>query len=111
LVSRCIKILSFRNPSNPTVFAAASSNGIVDFWNLSQSLDEPVSGSAGIPISDPRAQAVNKLRWSYDGRRLGIAVSDQVQIIAVSEEIWRGRADDESRMMHHLTTRGFLEEL
>jgi len=97
------------NPVNPTVFAAASSNGVLDFWNLAHSLDEPISGSTGISVSDPKTQAVNKLKWSYDGRRLGIAISDQLHVLGVSEDVFRGKAEDEARMMHHLEARGYLE--
>ena len=98
-----------RNPSNPTVFATASSNGALDFWNLSYSLDEPISGSSGIGVAEP-TQAVNKLKWSLDGRRIAIAASDQLHVLGVSEELWRPKADDEARMMHHLTSRGFLDD-
>jgi len=112
------------SPTNPTVFATASSNGTLGLWNLATSLDEPLSGSDGIPLESstnesastsstslgptPRNYALNKIRWSEDGKRLAVASGDELHIVGVTEDVSKGKSEDEGRMMSNLTARGFL---
>lgn len=101
------------SPMHPAVFATASSNGSLGLWNLASSLDEPISGSEGIVIdtddtSTPRG--LNKIRWSADGRRIVVASADELNVLAMSEEISRPKGDEDGRMMSNLISRGLLEE-
>ena len=65
---------------HPSVFATASSNGTLNFWNLASSIDEPVTGVGGVAVEktiDPSSPSpgVNKIKWSADGRRIAAPCS------------------------------------
>merc|ERR1712154_326197 len=91
------------NPAHPSIFASASSNGTVGLWNLASSLDEPITGSEGISLNnlsdsdsadvkttfDSENTAVNKIKWSMDGRRLAVTSGDCLHVLAMSDEIWK----------------------
>uniref|UniRef100_A0A7S2H4K4 Dynein intermediate chain n=1 Tax=Helicotheca tamesis TaxID=374047 RepID=A0A7S2H4K4_9STRA len=100
------------SPTHPSVFATASSNGSLGIWNLASSLDEPISGSEGIVVDKDSASAhgLNKLKWSSDGRRIVVASSDRLHVLGMSEDVWKPKGDEDARMMHNLTSRGFLDE-
>lgn len=100
------------SPTHPSQFATASSNGTMGLWNLASSLDEPVSGLEGIVV-EPDAtsgRGLNKLKWSSDGRRILVASADRVHVLGMSEDALRQKGDEETRMMHNLTSRGLLVE-
>ena len=121
-----------RNPVHPSIFATASSNGTIGLWNLAISLDEPITGSEGIcltgltdsssaenmntttsavPLSTSKSnKAVNKIKWSLDGRRLAVASGDSLHVLAMSDEIWKPNGDEEVRLMSNLRSRGYLNE-
>jgi len=59
-------------------------------WNLATSLEEPTSQPDGISIHKvmgQNCQAVNKLQWSLDGKRLAVTTGDQLHILGVSEDV------------------------
>mmetsp|Transcript_9727 Transcript_9727/g.13750 ORF Transcript_9727/g.13750 Transcript_9727/m.13750 type:complete len:689 (-) Transcript_9727:785-2851(-) len=98
------------SPTHPALFATASSNGTMGLWNLASSLDEPISGSEGIVV-EPDAtsgRGLNKLKWSSDGRRILVASADRVHVLSMSEEATRKKGDEETKLMHQLTSRGLL---
>ena len=100
---------------HPSVFASASSNGRIFFWNLATSIDEPVTGANGIAIeseTDPSfsSSAVNKLKWSVDGRRIAAACSDKLHVLGLSEDLWKPNGDEDARLMNSLKSRGLLDE-
>ena len=100
---------------HPSVFATASSNGSIAFWNMAASIDEPVTGLDGITVeknSDPMSSSrgVNKLRWSADGRRIAAACSDTLHVLGLSEELWKPKGDEEVRLMSNLKTRGLFDD-
>lgn len=99
------------SPTHPSLFATASSNGSMGLWNLASSLDEPVSGSEGIVVEPDAAsgRGLNKLKWSSDGRRMLAASADRVHVLNMSEDALRQKGDEDTRMMHNLTSRGMLE--
>ena len=104
-------------PANPSVFATASSNGTVNIWNLASAVDQPVSGTEGVPVaaggggpaSSP-SDGINRLQWSPDGRRMAVASGDKLHVLAVGEEVWRSKGDEDSRVMNNLLSRGLIEE-
>jgi hypothetical protein len=95
-------------------------------------LDEPITGSEGIcltgltdsssaenmntttsavPLSTSKNnKAVNKIKWSLDGRRLAVASGDSLHVLAMSDEIWKPNGDEEVRLMSNLRSRGYLNE-
>jgi dynein intermediate chain len=100
---------------HPSVFATASSNGTLAFWNLASSIDEPVTGLDGIAVektADPSSsqRGVNKLKWSADGRRIAAACSDTLYVLGMSEDLWKPNGDEEVRLMSNLKGRGLLDE-
>mmetsp|Transcript_29786 Transcript_29786/g.43529 ORF Transcript_29786/g.43529 Transcript_29786/m.43529 type:complete len:655 (+) Transcript_29786:155-2119(+) len=99
-------------PTHPSVFATASSNGSLGLWNLASSLDEPISGTEGIFVdkASGSAQGLNKIKWSLDGRRIVAASADRLHVLGMSEDVWKPKGDEDARMMHNLTSRGFLDE-
>mmetsp|Transcript_8626 Transcript_8626/g.15655 ORF Transcript_8626/g.15655 Transcript_8626/m.15655 type:complete len:805 (-) Transcript_8626:204-2618(-) len=107
------------SPVHPSIFATASSNGTLNIWNLATSLDEPISGTEGIPIdsniagggdSTASRQGLNRLQWSSDGRRMAVASGDKLHVLGVGEEVWKSKGDEEGRVMHHLLSRGLIQE-
>jgi dynein intermediate chain len=107
-----------RSPVHPSIFATASSNGTINIWNLATTLDQPVSGTEGIPINggahgDPSSssyQGLNRLQWSSDGRRLAVASGDKLQVLSVGEHVWKVKGDEEGRVMHNLISRGLIQQ-
>ena len=76
--------------------------------SLSESLSsEKASGI--IPLKN-NSKAVNKIKWSHDGRRLAVASGDSIYMLAMSDEIWKPIGDEEVRLMSNLRSRGFLNE-
>eukprot|EP00549_Striatella_unipunctata_P018874 CAMPEP_0118689228 /NCGR_PEP_ID=MMETSP0800-20121206/9369_1 /TAXON_ID=210618 ORGANISM="Striatella unipunctata, Strain CCMP2910" /NCGR_SAMPLE_ID=MMETSP0800 /ASSEMBLY_ACC=CAM_ASM_000638 /LENGTH=629 /DNA_ID=CAMNT_0006586595 /DNA_START=57 /DNA_END=1947 /DNA_ORIENTATION=+ len=92
---------------NPSLFAAASSNGTLSLWNLATSLETPISGSDGIKLDEDLS--LNKLKWSADGRRLIVTSGDKVRVLGISEDVARPKGDENERMMGNLASRGFLQ--
>lgn len=104
------------SPTHPSLFATAAGNGTLGFWNLASSLDEPLSGSKGISIKEATGGScsdvgvLNKISWSADGRSLAVADSDRLHVLGLSEDVARPKGDEETKMMNHLKSRGFLDE-
>ena len=105
------------SPTNPSIFATASCKGTLGLWNLASDLDEPLTGSEGIPIeidADSSSFAsrggLNKLKWSADGRRIAVASADRLHVLGMTDEVSKPKADDEATMINNLTSRGFLDE-
>ncbi|KAL3772142.1 hypothetical protein ACHAW5_000197, partial [Stephanodiscus triporus] len=92
-------------PVHPSIFATASSNGTINIWNLASTLDQPVSGTEGIPIDgsaigDPSSSScrgLNRIQWSSDGRRLAVASGDKLHVLGVGEHVWKAKGDEEGR--------------
>jgi dynein intermediate chain len=113
--------LFVRSPVHPSIFATASSNGTLNFWNLASTLEQPVSGTDGIPIesgtcgasvdmTSSARQGLNRIQWSADGRRLAVASGDKLHILGVGEHVWKAKGDEESRVMHNLMSRGLIHQ-
>mmetsp|Transcript_22859 Transcript_22859/g.47702 ORF Transcript_22859/g.47702 Transcript_22859/m.47702 type:complete len:819 (-) Transcript_22859:189-2645(-) len=105
------------SPIHPSIFATASSNGTLNIWNLATSLDQPISGTDGIPIDGGSAddsatsrQGLNRLQWSADGRRMAVASGDKLHVLGVGEDVWKSKGDEEGRVMHNLVSRGLIQE-
>mmetsp|Transcript_676 Transcript_676/g.863 ORF Transcript_676/g.863 Transcript_676/m.863 type:complete len:136 (+) Transcript_676:432-839(+) len=103
------------SPMHPSIFATASSNGTLAFWNLATSIDEPISGQNGVAVekisdTSSTSRGVNKLKWSADGRRIAAACSDTLYVLGMSEELWKPNGDEEVRLMSNLKIRGLLGE-
>ncbi|KAL3827180.1 hypothetical protein ACHAXA_006735 [Cyclostephanos tholiformis] len=106
------------SPVHPSIFATASSNGTINIWNLAITLDQPVSGTEGIPIdggapgnpSSSSYQGLNRLQWSSDGRRLAVASGDKLHVLSVGEHAWKAKGDEEGRVMHNLISRGLIQQ-
>jgi len=105
------------SPVHPSIFATASSNGTLGLWNLATSLDEPITGPDGVSVEDgaggdapSSSHALNKIKWSQDGRRIVAASYDTLHVFGMAEEVWKPNADDETRMMNNLKGRGLLCE-
>ena len=111
--------LSCRSPVHPSIFVIASSNSTLNIWNLVTSLDEPISGTEGIPIDSNSAdiestsssrQGLNRLQWPLDGRHMAVVLGDKLHILGVGEEVWKSKGDEEARVMHNLVSRGLIQE-
>lgn len=112
-VSHVICQNSFRSPIHPSIFATASSNGAISFWNLASSIDEPITGVEGISIektsdSSISQRGLNKLQWSADGRRIAAACADTLYVLGLSDELWKPNGDESVRMMDRMRDRGLL---
>lgn len=105
------------NPNHPTVFATASSNGTLGLWNLATSLDEPITGLQGLLLekSDENphqpSHGVNKIKWSRDGKRIAAACSDTVHVLGITEELWKPKGNEGTKVMNLLKSRGLIDEV
>ena len=121
--SLLLKFVYNRSPVHPSIFATASSNGTINIWNLASTLDQPVSGTEGIPIDNSNSsstsggdstmssrQGLNRLQWSADGRRMAVASGDKLHVLGVGEEVWKSKGDEDGRVMHNLLSRGLIQE-
>ena len=97
------------SPTHPSLFATASSNGTIGLWNLATSFEEPITGTDGIAIGE--GGGLNKLSWSLDGRRLAVAAADRVHVLSLSDDVVSRNksADEESKVMHQLLSRGWID--
>ena len=105
------------SPIHPSVFATSCCDGSVHLWNLSVSMDQPLTGFDGIMVestttddSKASSRALNHIQWSLDGRRLAVACADTLYVLGLSDEVWKPRVDEGKRFMNHLVARGFLEQ-
>lgn len=95
------------SPTHPSLFAAASSGGSLGLWNLANSLDDPMTGPEGIAIAE-RGRGLSNLKWSPDGRRLGVASGDTLYMLTLSDDAVRQKGDEDSKMMNQLMARGLI---
>ena len=79
---------------HPSLFATASINGSIGFWNLAES----VESAHGDVVVDPDV-GLNKVKWSADGRRLLVAAGERVHVLSLADDILRQKGDEEERMM------------
>ena len=104
------------SPVHPSIFATASSNGTMNIWNLASTIDQPINGTEGIPVSgsgtggDSPHQGLNRLQWSPDGRRLAVASGDKLHILGVGEHVWKAKGNEEGKVMSNLISRGFIPQ-
>ena len=104
------------SPVHPSIFATASSNGTMNIWNLASTIDQPINGTEGIPVScsgtsgDSPHQGLNRLQWSSDGRRLAVASGDKLHILGVGEHVWKAKGNEEGKVMSNLISRGFIPQ-
>jgi len=99
------------SPVHPSIFATASSNGTIGLWNLAASLDEPMNGSQGLSLENGNSShGVNKIKWSPDGRRIVAACSDTLHVLGMSDELWKTKGNEGTRIINNLKGRGLLED-
>ena len=55
-----------------------------------------------------KANGLNKLKWSGDGRRMLVAGGDRVHVLSLSEDVLRQKGDEDERMMNQFASRGLL---
>jgi dynein intermediate chain len=114
------------SPVHPGLFATACSNGTLGLWNLASSLDEPLTGAAGLSLMGDSSDAtiaaaaesstagakqnrgLNKIRWSGDGRRLAVASGDVLHVLTVQEDVARPKGDEDDKIMNQLVSRGLI---
>ena len=107
------------SPVHPSIFVTASSNGTLNIWNLTTSVDEPISVTEGIPIDSNSAdiestsssrQGLNRLQWLLDGQHMAVVLGDKLHILGVGEEVWKSKGDEEGRVVQHLVWRMLMQE-
>ncbi|KAL7563432.1 hypothetical protein ACA910_016528 [Epithemia clementina (nom. ined.)] len=97
------------SPVHPSLFATASSNGTVGFWNIANSMEEPMTGKEGIVVEPDEAQrGLNKIQWSPDGRRLAVASGDLLHVLNLTDDVARPKGDEDQKIMTHLMARGLV---
>lgn len=97
------------SPLHPALFATASSNGTVGFWNLSTSMEEPLTGKEGIVVeADEAKRGLNKIQWSGDGRRIAVASGDMLHVLNLTDDVARPKGDEDQKTMSNLIARGLI---
>ena len=97
------------SPVHPSLFATASSNGTVGFWNIASSMEEPLTGKEGIVVEPSEAQrGLNKLQWSADGRRIAVASGDMLHVLNLTDNMARPKGDEDQTTMSQLMARGLV---
>ena len=54
--------------------------------------------------------ALNRLKWSADGRRMAVASGDKMHVLGVGEDVWKTKGDEEGKVMNNLLSRGLIQE-
>ncbi len=72
-------------------------------------IDGGSSGASADSTSSAR-QGLNRIQWSSDGCHLAVASGDKLHILSVGENVWKVKGDEESRVMHNLTSRGLIQQ-
>jgi len=81
------------SPTHPSLFASADGTGTVSFWNLNKDTEVPVL------TAKQNAHALNRLRWSPDGRKVAVGNSEgAIHFYDVSAEFATPAADEWSRL-------------
>ena len=101
---------SYRSPTHPCIFASACSNGRLELWNLSVSIEKPLSGE-GISVRNENEEqyALGKIKWSSDGKRLAVASGDQLHILGLQDSFTRAEGDDGDLMMEYFASRKLID--
>ncbi|KAG5175478.1 WD40-repeat-containing domain protein [Tribonema minus] len=91
------------SPVHPALFATANVAGDLTLWNVTASLDTPVT-----PPCKVSGNALTKLAWSREGCRLAAGdVTGAVHVYAIAEDMALPRHDEEhrlERLLHELTS-------
>ncbi len=70
------------SPSHPAIFASADGEGYLDLWDLNKETEEPL---LHYKTGD---RAINKIKWSLDGKRLAAGTSDgNLQIYEADKDV------------------------
>eukprot|EP00522_Entomoneis_paludosa_P005869 CAMPEP_0172459778 /NCGR_PEP_ID=MMETSP1065-20121228/34120_1 /TAXON_ID=265537 /ORGANISM="Amphiprora paludosa, Strain CCMP125" /LENGTH=674 /DNA_ID=CAMNT_0013214605 /DNA_START=57 /DNA_END=2081 /DNA_ORIENTATION=- len=97
------------SPVHPSLFATASSNGTVGLWDISKSMEEPITGKDGIVVEpDVGLRGLNKVQWSNDGRRMAVASGDLLHVLNLTEDVARPKGDEDKTTMNQLLARGLI---
>jgi len=90
------------SPVHPSVFATCNGNGQIDIWDIAKETEE----SRYRFEADKRA--VNKIRWSSDGKKLLTGNSNGViKMYNVAKEFYQPREDDLAKLEHILNPPSF----
>ena len=77
------------SPVHPSVFAACNGNGQIELWDLSKETEECVYRH------EVDKRAINKIRWSYDGKRILSGNSNgTVKLWSVKDSFYQYREED-----------------
>eukprot|EP00548_Thalassiothrix_antarctica_P002370 CAMPEP_0194143522 /NCGR_PEP_ID=MMETSP0152-20130528/12686_1 /TAXON_ID=1049557 /ORGANISM="Thalassiothrix antarctica, Strain L6-D1" /LENGTH=638 /DNA_ID=CAMNT_0038842979 /DNA_START=132 /DNA_END=2048 /DNA_ORIENTATION=- len=91
------------SPVHPSLFATASSDGVVRLWNFAESIEQPQAEIVVERDDDNNPIGLNKIRWSADGKRLLVAAGERIHIISLTEDTAiRQKEEDEDRMLNRL---------
>jgi len=72
------------HPTNPSLFASVDGLGKLDFWDLNRNLEFPSFRH------DVGKNALNKLSWSNDGKRLVTGdIHGKVSLFSIDKEVNR----------------------
>ncbi len=89
------------SPAHPGVFATADGEGHIDLWDLSK--PDPESYRYRKEVEGKRA--INKLRWTHDGRKLLTGDSSGVvKLWNVDKDFWLPRDEDLAKIEHLLSS-------
>lgn len=72
-------------------------------------MEEPMTGKDGIVVEqDVAERALNKIKWSNDGRRLAVASGDMLHVMNLTEDVARPKGDEDTTTMNQLLARGLV---
>lgn len=70
------------HPTNPSLFACVDGLGKLDFWDLNKDVEVPIYRY------DMCKNALNKMSWSQDGKRLTVGdVTGRVTVLNIEKEV------------------------
>ncbi len=79
------------HPINPSVFVTGDGDGFIDYWDLNREKEYPIFR---YDVQAP----VNKLSWSYDGKKLAVGDCDgKISIFNCDKDVYTVRNEEFSK--------------
>ena len=79
------------NPINPYIFATGDGSGYIDLWDLNRDREIPT-------FRYHLKNAINKLAWSYDGKKLAAGdINGHISIFSSEKDVLNVKGEDISK--------------
>jgi len=93
------------HPTNPSMFASVDGGGKLDIWDLNKVSETPIFRY------DVGKDALNKLSWSYDGKKIGVGdINGKIHIYNVEKDLTEHKQEDAFKMEKNFLNKKSVEK-